>query len=70
MGEVVTAGLDIGKSVLLAHGVDAEGRAVLQRRLTRSRLIAFFEKTPRRRVGIEACARPSLGPFGHGVPNF
>jgi transposase len=48
--------LDIAKSVFQVHGVDAEGRVVLQRRLTRARLIPFFEKLPRCRVGIEACA--------------
>ena len=56
MEEVVTVGLDIAKSVFQVHGVDAEGRVVLQRRLTRARLIPFFEKLPRCRVGIEACA--------------
>jgi transposase len=56
MEEVVTVGLDIAKSVFQVHGVDAEGRVVVQRRLTRSKLIPFFEKLPRCRVGIEACA--------------
>jgi transposase len=56
MEEVVTVGLDIAKSVFQVHGVDAAGAVVLQRRLARSKLIAFFEKLPRCRVGIEACA--------------
>jgi len=56
MGEVVTVGLDIAKSVFQVHGVDAEGRVVVQRRLTRAKLIPFFEKLPPCRVGIEACA--------------
>lgn len=56
MGEVVTVGLDIAKSVFQVHGVDAEGQVVVQRRLTRARLIPFFEKLPRCRIGIEACA--------------
>jgi transposase len=56
MGEVVTVGLDIGKSVFQVHGVDADGQVVVQRRLTRAKLIPFFEKLPRCRVGIEACA--------------
>jgi len=49
-------GLDIAKSVFQVHGVDAEGRVVVQRRLTRAKLIPFFEKLPPCRVGIEACA--------------
>jgi len=31
MEEVVTVGLDIAKSVFQVHGVDAEGRVVVQR---------------------------------------
>jgi transposase len=56
MGEVTTVGLDIAKSVFQVHGIDAEGVVVVQRKLTRSRLLAFFEKLPRCLVGIEACA--------------
>ena len=33
MGEVVTVGLDIAKSVFQVHGVDAEGQVVVQRKL-------------------------------------
>ena len=72
MEEVVTVGLDIAKSVFQVHGVDAEGRVVLQRRRTRARLIPFFEKLPRCRVGIEACATAHywgrrLSELGHEV---
>src|SRR6201994_344902 len=56
MGEVVTVGLDIAKSVFQVHGVDAEGKVVVQRKLTRAKLVPFFEKLPPCRVGIEACA--------------
>ncbi len=31
MGEVRTIGLDIAKSVLQVHGVDAEGQVVIRR---------------------------------------
>jgi len=54
--EVVTIGLDIAKSVFQAHGVDAAGEVVVRRRLTRSKLLDFFDKQPRCLVGIEACA--------------
>jgi transposase len=53
---VVTVGLDIAKSVFQVHGVDAEGQLVVQRQLTRAKLIPFFEQLPRCRVGIETCA--------------
>lgn len=56
MGEVATVGLDIAKSVFQVHGVDAEGQVVVQRRLTRAKLVPFFEKLPACRVGIETCA--------------
>jgi transposase len=56
MEEVVMVGLDIAKSVFQVHGVDAEGRVVVQRKLTRAKLIPFFEKLPPCLVGIEAFA--------------
>ena len=56
MEGVVTVGLDIAKSVFQIHGVDAAGQVVVQRKLTRAKLIPFFEKLPPCRVGIEACA--------------
>ena len=72
MGEVVTVGLDIAKSVFQVHGVDAEGRVVVRRRLTRAKVIPFFEKAPRCRIGIEACATAHhwgrrLAALGHDV---
>jgi len=56
MGEVVTVGLDIAKSVFQVHAVDAEGVVVVQRKLTRAKLIPFFEKLSPCLIGIEACA--------------
>jgi len=56
MESAVTMGLDLGKSVFQVHGVDAGGAVVVQRRLTRSKLLASFEKQPACLVGMEACA--------------
>ena len=56
MGDVATIGLDIGKSVFQVHGIDAEGVVVVERRLTRARVLPFFEKLAPCLVGIEACA--------------
>lgn len=56
MGQVVTIGLDIGKSVFQVHGADASGAQVLRQRLTRSRMLPFFSKLSPCLVGIEACA--------------
>lgn len=55
MEQVTTIGLDIAKSVFQVHGIDAAGTVVVRQRLTRSRVLAFFEKLPRCLVGIEAC---------------
>jgi transposase len=68
----VTIGLDLGKSVFQVHGVDAGGAVVIQRRLTRSKLLAFFAKQPACLVGMEACAAAhhwgrELRKLGHTV---
>lgn len=54
-------GLDIAKSVFQVHGVDSEGRVVVQRRLTRAKLAPFFQRLPRCPVGSEACATAPHG---------
>jgi transposase len=56
MKQVTTIGLDIAKSVFQVHGVDATGKVVLRKKLTRSRMLEFFGKLPKCLVGIEACA--------------
>lgn len=55
MGHVATIGLDIAKSVFQVHGVDAKGGVVIRQKLTRARLLKFFEKLAPCLVGIEAC---------------
>lgn len=54
--DVQVIGLDIAKSVFQLHGVNAAGAIVLQKRLTRARLLPFFESLSPCLVGIEACA--------------
>lgn len=70
--QAVTIGLDIAKSVFQAHGVDGAGEVVLRRRLSRSRLLEFFDKQPRCLIGMEACASAhfwarELSRLGHTV---
>ena len=72
METAVTIGLDLGKSVFQVHGVDAGGTVVVQRRLTRSRLLQFFAKQAPCLVGMEACAAAhhwgrELQKLGHRV---
>lgn len=56
MGQVITIGLDLAKSVFQVHGVDATGEVVVRRQIRRSQLLPFFAKQPACLVGIEACA--------------
>ncbi len=56
MALVATVGLDIAKTVFPVHGVDATGQTVIRRRLSRGRVLAFFERLAPCLVGIEACS--------------
>ncbi len=72
MQAIATIGLDIAKSVLQVHGVDAQGVVVIRRQLKRRYVLAFFQKLPLCLVGIEACASShhwshELKALGHTV---
>lgn len=62
MATITTIGLDIAKSVFQVHGVDGAGEVVVRRRLTRRRVLKFFEDLPRCVVGIEACSSSHYWP--------
>jgi len=69
---VTTIGLDIAKQVFQVHGADAEGRAVLGRRLRRGQVAAFFANLTPCVVGLEACCGAHywsrvISGFGHTV---
>ena len=54
------------------HGVDGSGAVVVRRRLTRAKVLPFFEKLPPCLVGLEACATAhywgrELRKLGHDV---
>jgi transposase len=54
------------------HGVDAEGKVLIRRKLKRRYVLAFFQKLPPCLVGIEACATShhwsrELKALGHTV---
>jgi transposase len=55
MERVGTVGLDIAKSVFQVHGIDATGTVVVRRKLSRGRVLTFFEALPRCLIGMEAC---------------
>jgi transposase len=72
MESAVTIGLDLGKSVFQVHGVDAGGEVVVQRRLTRGKVLVCFAKQPACLVGMGACAAAhhwarELSKLGHRV---
>ena len=72
MQAVTTIGLDIAKMVFQVHGVDAEGKVIIRRKLKRRYVAAFFQKLPPCLVGIEACASShhwsrELKALGHTV---
>lgn len=56
MGEAVTIGLDLAKSVFQVHGVDQAGEVVIRRKLARAKVLDFFAKLAPCLVGMEACA--------------
>src|SRR4051794_20342111 len=49
-------GLDLAKSVFQVHGVDAQGKVVVTKRLRRDAVLAFFATLAPGVVGREACA--------------
>ena len=72
MERVTTIGLDIAKSIFQVHGIDGTGGIVVRRRLTRARVVPFFEKLAPCLIGIEACATShhwarELRKLGHDV---
>jgi transposase len=67
MGEITTVGLDLAKSVLQVHAVDASGRQV-----RRQQLVKFFAGLSPCLIGMEACATAhycarELTALGHEV---
>jgi transposase len=52
---IATIGLDIAKQFFQVHGVDADGRVGLRKKLRRSQVAAFFANLPPCTVGLEAC---------------
>lgn len=79
MGEVITIGLDIAKSVFQVHGIDVAGTIVIRKRISRAKMLEYFGDLPRCLVGIEACPSAhhwgrELRALGHTVklipPNY
>lgn len=44
--KITTVGIDLAKNVFQVHGVDAQGKAVLRKKLDRSKMTEYFVKLP------------------------
>ena len=72
MTRITTIGVDLAKNVFQVHGIDAQGKVVVARKLSRKQFLAFFEKLEPCLVGMEACGSAhywarEIGKFGHTV---
>jgi transposase len=72
MTRITTIGIDLAKKVFQIHGVDAEGKIVVARKLRRKEVLAFFAKLPPCLVGMEACGSAhycgrEIAKLGHTV---
>ena len=56
---VKTVGLDLAKDVFQVHGISETGRKVFNKKIKRTKLLAFFETLPRCVVGMDACGSRS-----------
>jgi len=68
----ITIGLDIAKSVFPVHGEGSSGKIVVQKRLRRSQVLAFFAGLEPALIGLEACGSAhywgrELRALGHDV---
>ena len=72
MTTITTIGIDLAKKVFQVHGVDADGKVVVARKLRRKEVLAFFAKLAPCLVGMEACGSAhywarEIAKLGHNV---
>jgi transposase len=72
MDKIIRIGVDTSKQIFQLHGVDAQERAVLRKRLRRRDFLKFFEGLAPAVVALEACGGShhwarELGRLGHDV---
>ena len=70
MGQITTVGIDLAKNVFSVHGVDAHGKTVLRKTVSRGALLELMAQLPRCLVRMEACSGAhqlarDLQPLGH-----
>ena len=72
MKSITTIGVDLAKKVFQVHGVDAQGKVVVARKLKRKEVLVYFAKLPPCLVGMEACGSAhywarEIAKLGHTV---
>jgi len=72
MNHITLLGIDIAKNVFELRGVDESGKAILKKRLTRSKFVEFIAKLPACTIAMEACGGANywsrkFTTFGHEV---
>jgi transposase len=72
MNKVTTVGIDLAKNVFSVHGVDEHGHVVLQRTVTRAKLLELVAGLSPCLIGMEACMGAHdwarrFAQFGHTV---
>ena len=70
--QITTIGIDLAKTVFQLHAVDADGAAVIRKRLRRAEVLSFVSGLEPCLIGMEACATShywarELAKFGHTV---
>lgn len=53
--KITRIGIDLAKNVFQVHGVDSHGKTVLQKQLSRAKMIEFFARLEPCVIGMEAC---------------
>jgi transposase len=54
--QISTIGIDLAKTVFQIHGVDAEGKTVIRKRLRRAEMLSFLAGLEPCLIGMEACS--------------
>jgi transposase len=69
---ITTLGIDLAKDVFQLHGTNKKGEVVLQKKLSRIKLLEFIATLPKCLIGMEACGGShywarKFKSFGHEV---
>ena len=73
--QITTLGIDLAKSIFQLHGIDAEGKVLLRKKLRRQAVLSFLAGLPPCLIGMEACATAhfwarEVAALGGDVSNF